>query len=228
MKKLLAILMCVCMVCSLGATAFATEITQDSAQSTNTTVTYGVKTSYTVTIPESITLDGNGEGDINLTIADILLPTGQYLCGFMKYDETFTDVNNPANTLKYWIGSGEHVNEPGDLCIIGSSGVTSDSYVFTLHCEDVPLFSGTYTDTITFEFELRTLLYFELVGGYIVDGPQGEVCEAGMTFAEWVNSPYNIHRYTLDLLNTSREISADGHEVIATQRYILGVSGGSA
>lgn len=224
MRKLIAIALCLCSLLSMSTGAFAATINEDGAQSSTTTVTYGVESSYTVTIPDSITLDNNGEGDINISIANVLLPSGRYLCGFMQYDEALEDTTNSANTISYWIGSGEHVNEPGDLCLIGSSGVVSDSYTFVLHCDEAPRFSGTYVDTITFEFEIRALQYFELYDG----DTYGEVCTVGMTFAEWVESPYNIHRWDLGNLLTSREISPDGHEVItAGHQYVLGMEGGA-
>ncbi len=55
MKKFVAIVMALALVCSLGTTAFAAEITQDSEQnSSQAEIVYNLETSYCVWIPETL------------------------------------------------------------------------------------------------------------------------------------------------------------------------------
>ena len=55
MKRMIAILLCMVLVCSFATTAFATEITEDSEmQSTQSQIVYDLGTKYCIYIPEQI------------------------------------------------------------------------------------------------------------------------------------------------------------------------------
>ncbi len=55
MKRMIALLLCMALVCSLATTAFATEINEDSEmQSTMSQIIYNLDTKYCIYIPEEI------------------------------------------------------------------------------------------------------------------------------------------------------------------------------
>ena len=55
MKRMIALLLCLALVCSFATTAFAAEITEDSeTQSTMSQIVYNLVTKYCIYIPEQI------------------------------------------------------------------------------------------------------------------------------------------------------------------------------
>lgn len=154
MKKLLAITLALVMVLSLSVTAFAADITQDSNPKTgNTTVTYTVDPSYTVTIPATVTLGQYAE----VVIAKPRVAKGYEvvvrLTKTSSDNNSFTLTTQEGASLDYRIESGLN-----NIIYVGSVVARCGNYGETNHTQlkfEAPElayvnYAGTYTGTVTF------------------------------------------------------------------------------
>ena len=81
MKKVFAVILAVAMLASLSVTAFAADNTlnyDENPQSNDTTVTYSVAPTFTVTIPETVTIGADGTS-ATVSAADVVVNKGQYV-----------------------------------------------------------------------------------------------------------------------------------------------------
>lgn len=163
MRKMLALLLTLCMFCSL-CTAFAAEITEEGNQSANMTVTYGVDSQYTVVIPDAVVIDSDTKtGTANLSISNVQLPSKSVLVIELDSENAHDDkwyLVNGAQEYEYTIQS-RLMNQilPGDYfyCEAGllANKTMTDVCTFTL-VDDVP-YSGTFVDVITYTISVVTV-----------------------------------------------------------------------
>lgn len=187
-KRMISLLLAIIMVMSLCTVSFASEITTETSQKTETTVTYGMNSSYLVTIPDAVTIDtDDGIGEASVSASNVVIPDQQALQITVRGDSYangkwhLTDNTNNANKISYEIITAPSVStfiafptptptpdpvEPETTSKILMSGsevfrvasgeswndTVSTQLVFSL-CEDV-VYSGNYTDTITFTADL--------------------------------------------------------------------------
>lgn len=165
MKKIVSVLLALVMALSLGVSAFATDVTVDGSQSADTTVTYGLDSSYLVVIPESVVIDTNThKGEATVSAENVLLGYGETLNITVANAENedkwyLVDKTAADNTLEYTIGKTD-----------GAADVTNESVVLSVAAgdkwnekveqalyfelaEDVTK-AGDYSDTLTFTVDV--------------------------------------------------------------------------
>lgn len=152
MKKLLALVLAVIMLCSLSVTALAASLNESNKVGT-VTVSYGVDEGYVVTIPADVAVSTAGV-EATLSASHVLLPSGKTLTvtvssanGFkLKYESSqipyTVSVDNTKQTTATFPA----------LSIL--SGTTSGSVKLTFQTTAADIAgatkAGSHTDTLTF------------------------------------------------------------------------------
>lgn len=176
MKKKLALILSLCMLCGTSATA-ATINTNTTEQSAD--VTYSVDSSYTVTIPESVTIDSTsrtGTGEVTIFANPILPAETQYLwvgVGQGSYWSgsslrmVLTDVEKNTINRNYMLEYG--ITMAGDNTTVypnnekntpflqlqsGSKKGKMTTLTFALSESESVKAAGTYKDVLTFWVKL--------------------------------------------------------------------------
>lgn len=143
MKKMLAMVLAVCLTLSLTATAFAAE--QD------TDVTLSVDSTYTVTIPETVALEAQTDGTYTGT-ANIVCPSARIL-ETEKINVTmasdFTLATAKGSTLPYTVTVGDNEIATGDKVATFGTSTTQQSSTLSF-AAGVPTYAGDYSDTVVF------------------------------------------------------------------------------
>lgn len=159
MKKLLAIALALVMVLSLSVTAFAADNTFSPSDNSgkNTTVTFNVDPTYTVTIPATVTLAkdqdaGNYKQDATITATDVRLLEGQTITVTLASDfKLTTGAAGATYELPYTVkvGDSETAIATGDT--VATFNTDTNRQSSTLHfAADNPTYAGNYSDTVTF------------------------------------------------------------------------------
>ena len=153
MKKLLTLALAVLIVLSCTVGAMAAPVTGDSG---STVVTYTESTSYTVTIPETITISKTASNQ-TVSASDVIIPTGKALnvaVSSANYaDSSWYVVNTSDNTekLSYTIKKGDTAVANNDTVLTVAAGDTNgDSASLTLQLTGTATKADTYEDTLTF------------------------------------------------------------------------------
>ena len=156
MKKTLALLAALLVAASSAASVSAVEII--SAGSGTTPLTYTVGSSYTVTIPEGITLAENiGTAESQVSATGVLLNEGKTL---------YVKISNAANKIegkdfRLFTGDSTYLDytiqkkdndtnlKISDTVLEIPAGSTSGSIALDIAAATATI-AGTYTDTLTF------------------------------------------------------------------------------
>ena len=201
MKKILSTILCLAMVVSMSVTAFAAEIGITGSQTTNTTVTYGPGSGYTVVIPESIAIPYSaGRGDaatVTVSASNVMIDYGTTLSVSIAGQDDgkwqLVDASNNANTIEYIIGStaaGNNIVENSTVLSVPAGDYWNSTKSATLHLtvnENV-VKTGNYSDTLTFTVDVDSV-EIDLIT-FTVDGIS-YYAEDGMTWEEFIISNYN-------------------------------------
>lgn len=160
MKKLLATILALTLALSLSATAFAMDINQDADPKTgNTSVTYNVDPAYTVTIPETVTIN---DAAVTVSATGVKVDKGSQvvvkLTATSGTDNAFTVKTDKNAELTYKVMNGETAVNVGDTVLavnpdtaIDNSGASgSASLTFSLADGETVQYAGTYTGTVEF------------------------------------------------------------------------------
>ena len=210
MKKLFALILTVCLLASMSVTAFAAN-----TEGGSTKISFNVDPTYTVTIPATVELnkvEDNGtvtyENDYTLTAqAGVRLKKGEYI--EVTVASNFEMATTEGATLAYAITAGGNV--------VGNNGVVAEfetdkaAQSTTIHiAANDPDYAGEYKDTVTFTIAVK--------GAPITFKCWGETftAEAGMTWGEWVNSPYNDGNNAYDWV-----FDTDGEYISAVPTYYV-------
>lgn len=161
MKKFVSFVLVLVLALSMSATAFAAEITTESAQTTETTVTYQMVDGYTVVIPEAVAIDSaTGKGSAALSAENVIIDFGKTLKVKISgddYDDAWQliDGADAQNVVKYNIGTADGGDDIVNNSVVLSSASgdnwnskVEETLYFSL-AEPVEK-SGTYTDILTF------------------------------------------------------------------------------
>lgn len=162
MKKAITLLLVLSMFACLCVPGFAAEINTDSAQSSDTVVTYGVSESYLVIVPEAVRMSPAGLGEVTISVTDALLASGKQLSVYLTGDSYtsgswhLTDVNNAANTLAYNItkNAGKLADNDEVMSVAaGAAWNTTVSTTLQLALAQTATQAGIYHDMLTFVVE---------------------------------------------------------------------------
>lgn len=152
MKKFFAILLAALMVATMSVTAFAAEISPDSDPKTgDTSVSYSVAPTYTVTIPATVTLGEtatisaenvrvNKGYEVNVKLTSTSAAEGAFVVKSDEGAELLYTVQNAGTDVK--VGNTVLTVNPEN----GASGSTTLSFIAPT---DIT-YAGTYTGTVTF------------------------------------------------------------------------------
>lgn len=160
MKKLLTILLALVMVLSLSVTAFAADINQDSdPKAGNTTVTFNVDPTYTVTIPATVTLakdeeSGSYKQDATITATDVRLKEGETIKVTIASDFTLTaGTTDWPYTVK--VGTSDTAIATDAIVATFTTNPAEQTSVLHFAAEN-PTYAGNYSDTVTFTIAVVT------------------------------------------------------------------------
>lgn len=161
MKKLIAALLSICLFVSLSVSAFALDINESSTlKNGDTTITFDVAPSYTVTIPETVTLNKNTVGEtvtyesyLTVSANDVRLTQNSAIVVSFESDYTM-DVTDASAVNPYQLSYKAYVD--GHELTVGSNNIATFNtgaaeQSKTIHIKaDNPTYAGKYSDTVTF------------------------------------------------------------------------------
>lgn len=181
MKKHLSVIcLLFSLLCILPLTAFA-------AESKDTTLKYAVGSSYTLTIPDCI--EANTEGQ-PISVSDAILPWGYALDITADFDNALK-LNDFTNiTLPYDLYVNGSKVLPNDKVLTQDAGNTgSGSVTVSAKVTGVPTYAGAYTATVTFNAELKEVLQTDYTAEEIENDPH--LFGIGVTKPEYVVAHFN-------------------------------------
>ena len=185
MKKLFALLLAIALMATLSVTAFAADY--DTTGDKGMTVTYSVAPAYTVTIPTDVTIDGNST---TISAEGVVVEKGQYVSVSLAADNDFTVATAEGAELTYTVtANGANVAAGGEILAVNPADGKTGTATVTFDIDESAIqYAGTYTGTATFTISVKdapkTIINFTI-------GEDTYQAEAGMTWAEWVESAYN-------------------------------------
>ena len=159
MKKILSGVLCLAMMLSMGATAFAAEISTDGGTQ-NTVVSYGMSEGFTVTIPTNFNIDDSRKATANVSASNVMIAHGAILEVTIRGNDwdgswELIDAAEASNQLTYTIGTtegGDDIVNNSVVLDVASGEAYGSEVAETLYFTVVDTLTkaGTYTDTLTF------------------------------------------------------------------------------
>jgi hypothetical protein len=193
MKKLFALILAIALMASLTVTAFAEDNEFNYSandQESNVTVAFDVAPTCTVTIPATVTLAKNDEGnyasDCTITAeAGVRLKKGETIVITVASDYVMETAQGA--TLEYTITKGGADLENS---VVATFTTATEAQSSTIHiAADDPRFAGEYKDTVTFTIAVVSAPSAPATISFTIDGVAYEA-DVGMTWAEWLESSY--------------------------------------
>ena len=175
-----------------------------------TTITYTVNPTYTVTIPETVTIGADGT-EKTVSAEDVVINKGQFVSVTLAENNNFTVKTTEGAELTYTVTSnGETVAPGGEILAVNpKDGKTGTANItFDIDESDIK-YAGTYTGTATFTIAVKavpvTIINFTFEG-------TAYQAEEGMTLCQWAESEYDVNDKYYD--------AGDGTvQVKGTRRY---------
>ncbi|WP_296035087.1 hypothetical protein [uncultured Gemmiger sp.] len=168
MKKLVTLLLTAALAITAATTAFADDAPTTATigpdtngnptpASGNMNVTYTVAPSYTVTIPELVTLNTDAPSTATVTAENVTIPCNQKLKVTLNSNNNFYVITNEGarDTYKVTIGTSTTPISNGATVLETMYGTKSTVLTFELDKRKVT-YSGEYKDTVTFTVGLVT------------------------------------------------------------------------
>ena len=197
MKKLFALLLAITMMATLSVTAFAADYDTEGDKGMN--VTYSVNPGYTVTIPQTVTIDEDG-ATAEVSAADVVVEKGEYVSVTLAADNNFTVTSGEGATLTYTVTKdGENVAAGGEILAVNPAAKDNGTATITFDIDESAIqYAGTYTGTATFTIAVKdvSMISFTVHDNYYQTTTTYQA-EEGMTWGEWVASSYNTDGYTV-------------------------------
>ena len=205
MKKVLAMLLTIALMMSLAVTAFAVE--HDTTGDKSMTVTYAVAPSYIVTIPGEITIGADETAIDTIKAENVVVNKGQYVSVSLDEENGFTVTTQEGASLTYTVTANGETLAAGDeiLAVNPADGKTGTATITFDIDESAIQYAGTYTGTVIFTVAVKdvpkTIINFAMDSGDFEEWIPGLTAnlqaEAGMTWAEWIESDYNVDDYVI-------------------------------
>ena len=189
MKKLFALLLTVTMMATLSVTAFAADY--DTTGDKGMTVTYSVAPTYTVTIPETVTIGAEGT-EKTVSAEGVVVKKGQYVSVTLAADNNFTVKTTEGATLTYTVTKGGQPVAAGDeiLAVNPADGKTGSASVTFAIDESAIQYAGTYTGSATFTIAVKDVP--KAIINFTFNGTEYQA-EEGMTLCQWAESEYDVN-----------------------------------
>ena len=153
MKKIITLALVSAMALSVSATVFATDITPETSSWIDTEVTYNVDPTYTVTIPDTVTLGTSAD----VSASNVVVAKGSKvvvkLTGTSGTNNAFTVKNTEGEELAYTVKNGtKNVNVGDTVLTVNPESATTGSATLNFNAPDANSikYSGTYSGTVTF------------------------------------------------------------------------------
>lgn len=151
MKKLISALMALCLVLSISVTAFAAEIDQETDPKTSqATITTSIAPTYTVTIPESVSVAFNAEttdfGAIEVTAAQ--LDPGKCIQVSLNASGELENKADSSKVLPYTVSCGDSEFTSAKYL---AAGEKSDLKINITREDWNKAYAGDYEDIVIFE-----------------------------------------------------------------------------
>lgn len=152
MKKFFAILLAALMVATMSVTAFAAEINPDSDPKTgDTSVTYSVAPTYTVTIPATVTLGETAEIKAENVRVNKGYEVNVKLTSTSAAEGAFVVKSAEGAELLYTVKNGEaDVTVGNTVLTVNPETATTGSTTLSFVAPADVQYAGTYTGTVTF------------------------------------------------------------------------------
>ena len=202
MKKLFALLLAIALMATLSVTAFAADY--DTAGDKGMNVTYSVAPAYTVTIPETVTIGAEGT-EKTVSAEGVVVNKGQYVSVTLAADNNFTVKTTEGAELPYTVtANGENVAAGGEILAVNPKDGKTGTATITFDIDEAAIqYAGTYTGSATFTIAVKDVptISFTMDSSDFEEWIPGLTAnlqaEAGMTWAEWIESDYNVDDYVM-------------------------------
>ena len=153
MKKIITLALVSAMALSVSATVFAANITPETSSGIDTEVTYKVDPTYTITIPDTVTLGTSAD----VSASNVVIAKGSKvvvkLTGTSGTNNAFTVKNTEGAELAYTVKNGtKNVNVGDTVLTVNPESATTGSATLNFNAPDANSikYSGTYSGTVTF------------------------------------------------------------------------------
>ena len=225
MKKLFALILAITMMATLSVTAFAADY--DTTGDKGMNVTYSVNPGYTVTIPETVTIGADGTS-ATVSAEGVVVNKGQYVSVTLAADNNFTVKTAEGAELTYTVTKdGQPVAAGGEILAVNPADGKTGSASVTFDIDEAAIqYAGTYTGSATFTIAVKDVP--KTIINFTMDSSDFEVwipgltanlqAEAGMTWAEWIESDYNVDDYVMtEYWDGSYVICPEGEDWVAVR-----------
>lgn len=169
-------------------------------------VTYTVDPTYTVTIPETVTIGAEGT-EKTVSAEDVVVKKGQYVSVTLAENNNLTVKTTEGAELPYTVtANGETVAAGGEILAVNPADGKTGTATITFDIDETKIqYAGTYTGSATFTIAVKDVP--KTIINFTMDSSDFEVwipgltvnlqAEAGMTWAEWIESDYNVDDYVM-------------------------------
>lgn len=148
MKKILAIILSLCLLC--GATAFATEYNQDSITDPTTILTTTVAESYTLTIPATLDITyGTTLSTLGVTVSNYRLRSVNELHVTASYGGNLINQDRATDTIPYTM-TWQSTDFNSGAVMEFDNNASYNCFVNITKADWNAAAAGDYEDTVTF------------------------------------------------------------------------------
>ena len=167
-------------------------------------VTYTVDPTYTVTIPETVTIGADGT-EKTVSAEGVVVEKGRYVSVTLAADNNFTVKTTEGAELTYTVtANGENVAAGGEILAVNPTDGKTGTATITFDIEESDIqYAGTYTGSAIFTIAVKPvpMISFTMDSSDFEEWIPGLTAnlqaEAGMTWAEWIESDYNVDDYVM-------------------------------
>lgn len=154
-----------------------------------TTVTYEVAPTYTVTIPETVTIGADGT-EKTVSAEGVVVKKGQYVSVTLAADNNFTVKTTEDAELTYTVtANGENIAAGGEILAVNPADGKTGTATITFDIDESAVqYAGTYTGSATFTIAVKDAPVTTI--NFTIDDVPYQA-EPGMTWAEWIDSASN-------------------------------------